>query len=178
MRSALITATFVLVSSFTLTAEAQTSQTLTVPIAASVETLFTLSCAPSAVTLAGNPGQTVVSPPIQCTVQSNWAQDTWKLTISVDRELTEVSNPSLKIPNSRFFHRSSCAQNCTPGNILASSNTAFTTTPVKYYESAASEKQNLNKPTVVSTIFELRIPPGQEAGTYMNAVIYTLTVSM
>jgi len=166
------------VSSFTLTAEAQTSQTLTVPIAASVETLFTLSCAPSAVTLAGKPGQTVISPPIHCIVHSNWAQDTWKLTINVDRELTDVSNPSLKIPNSSFFHRSSCAQNCTPGNILHNSNTAFTTTPVKYYESAANEKQNLNKPTRISTIYELRIPPGQEAGTYTNAVIHTLTVGM
>jgi hypothetical protein len=44
--------------------------------------------------------------------------------------------------------------------------------PLTYYEAAAPERNNVQNPTQIETIYELHIPAGQAAGTYTTTVIH------
>lgn len=154
-------------------------ETATVPITATLESVFSLSCAPTQVNLAGRPGEVVSNrgAPVRCAVTSNWVSDHWGLKIQATGPLTEISNPPLTIPIVGLFHRSRCAANCTPANIADASNVPFHSSAAVHYQAAPQERNNLKNPTQIETIYELQIPTGQPAGTYRTTVIHILTVN-
>jgi hypothetical protein len=101
-------------------------ETALVPLTATIETVFALTCAPALVNLRGGPGDKVSNSgaPVRCTVRTNWGSDGWKLTIHTAGPLIEAGNPSLMMPTAALFHRSHCAHNCSPPNIGDAANVA------------------------------------------------------
>jgi len=160
-------------------AAAGAPETATVSVTANIDTIFRLVCEPTLVTLQGNPGDVVSNSgsPVRCTITSNWISDRWRLRLQAASPLIEVSDPSKTIPISVFFHRSRCANNCTPGNIADAAKAPFPLSPLVYYEGGDQERNNLRSPTQIETIYELHIPAGQPAGTYTTTVIHTLLVT-
>jgi len=160
-------------------AAAGAPETATVPVTATIDTIFRLVCEPTLVMLHGHPGEVVSNSgsPVRCTVTSNWISDRWRLKLQAAGPLIEVSDPSNAIPIAAFFHRSRCANTCTPANLADAATVPFTLSPLVYYEGGDQERNTLRSPTQIETVYELRIPAGQPAGTYTTTVIHTLLVT-
>jgi len=159
-------------------AMAQTDQTGTININVPVGGLFTMALTPAS-------GSTITYPLmapgtsdnttgiVSILVRSNFKNNTWYLKVHQNNVLTDAAITEF-IPSANFTHTSAGGL----GTHADAAATQFVTgTATTFYTCDATEQKNIPAGTTITQTMNLLVPASQAAGTYINTLTYTLTVT-
>ena len=159
-------------------AMAQITQTGTVNINVPVAGLFTMALTPasgSTITyLTMSPGTSDnTTGVVDILVRSNFKNNTWYLKVHQNQELSDGAILET-IPSANFTHTSTGGL----GLHADAAATQFSTgTATTFYTCDLTERKNIPAGTTITQNMDLTIPLTQAAGTYVNTLTYTLTVT-
>ncbi|MBI4727280.1 hypothetical protein HY768_08695 [candidate division TA06 bacterium] len=171
----------VAVALFAGMALAQVDQTGTTNIEVKVVGVFTMTLTPaSGSTITYGDGVTTMVPgtsdntkTVGILVKSNFKNNTWYLKVNQDQILTDAAIVET-IPSANFTHTSTGGLGV---HADAAATEFVTTTPTLFYTCDAAERKNIPTGTTITQQLQLLVPDTQAAGTYINTLTYTLTVT-